>query len=153
MVRDCCFMFNRSLPPWFWLLFGCVISPALNGINTLLVLYFINSTKATFDQFSISYLLNLFSSFPLGLFSMIAANHWQIGSYKTTRFICFGIGITALLLLAFLFYIFSITLMSFPNSKGMDPSDFTITIQFLLPAVWSLALILTSFLLRAPRHN
>jgi hypothetical protein len=143
-------MFNRSVPPRFWLLVGCVLVPLINASNSLLISYFWERKFLSIDyfigSFIVSYLFNLIVLFPLGLCSTMASEKWKIGFWREARILCCISGLIAL-------FIFGYSLLFEITHNGTRVSNFAFLSQFPLPLIWSLGLILTGILLRTPRRN
>ena len=143
-------MFHRSLPPRFWLLIGCVVLPLINAFNSFLITYFIERMNIEIGyfigSFIVSYLYNLIVCFPLGLLSTIASENWKSGSYRAARFLCWSSGVISLIIFGYSFW-FVLT----KNVTGA--SNLSFLSQFPLLLIWSIGLILTGFLLRAPQRT
>lgn len=143
-------MFNRSLPPRFWLLVGCVVLPLINAVNASLIEYFSSRFQQSFMDVAVNFIifnmLSLIVNFPLALLSTIASERWKSGSHRAARWLCFGSGLISSLL-------FSYFLWFSWQKRAIHVADLSYLSQFPLPLFWSLGLILTSFLLRTPRRS
>lgn len=141
-------MFRRSLPRG-WMLIGHIIVPSINTFNWLLISYLIE--RIHFDIwnaitiFFVIYLMNLLACVPLTLCSHAASKQWKRGFYLRSRMTCCISGIILLLTFNHLLSVASAA------TTALNPSVFTLISPLPLLMIWSLGLILVSFLLREPR--